>query len=707
MKQKRSLRRARQLAVASTAGLALLTALAGSAGTAAADTAPTGTPTAMYHAWTPGWKAVLSGSTAGDELLSVTSVDADHAWAAGRGTDGHGLLMRWDGQTWSRITDAALPRVERWSSISAAAADDVWAYGSVTTATDGTQYLVHYDGKQWSAVPTTGAFDRDFLEVPIRAVPGRLFKGGNALYTYTDGDWQTFALPEGVDIQSIDALSADDAYATGMKFPVNGGHPVVYHWDGTTWTLMPQPPSPADISVDEITVESPDSLYVGGFGYLPSGALDTRVLHWDGSTWKDVTGDLSEFVLESLRSDGHGGVWAAGSDGWPSSAPVFWHYDGTTWKRQFGTPLSGEDHPSFIFNDIASIDGSAGSRFLAVGSSMEGGVIEETQSSLDLATADLHGSSTAPHTVRVHAETPGRLTVAFRPADGQPDWSTSTVDVTVASVSGGPQGACDHATGPVNGAAAAVTCDLPAGDHTIGYTLAAGASVAAWQVVADAHFQASDAGEASPEVTAGFAVVPVATRFLGRDTAGTLWRYDGTGNASAPYQARVAVGSGWQGYTALTALSTLTVHGTGDVVARDASGVLWYYRGGGDARPFAARVKVGAGWNAYNSLVGAGDLTGDGRADLLARDASGVLWLYPGTPSTTAPFGARAKVGTGWGIYNALLVPGDLTGDGRADIVGRDAWGVLWLYRGTGDAAAPYAARVNVGTGWGAYNALI
>ena len=44
----------------------------------------------------------------------------------------------------------------------------------------------------------------------------------------------------------------------------------------------------------------------------------------------------------------------------------------------------------------------------------------------------------------------------------------------------------------------------------------------------------------------------------------------------------------------------------------------------------AAGVLVERGWQGYTAVLRAGDLTGDGRADLLARDASGWLWLYPG-----------------------------------------------------------------------------
>jgi hypothetical protein len=64
---------------------------------------------------------------------------------------------------------------------------------------------------------------------------------------------------------------------------------------------------------------------------------------------------------------------------------------------------------------------------------------------------------------------------------------------------------------------------------------------------------------------------------------------------------------------------------------------------------------VGKGWGVCNQLTGARDITADGIADLIARDSSGVLWLYKGTGSATAPFAARAQIATGWQIYNLLV----------------------------------------------------
>ncbi|GGR36162.1 FG-GAP-like repeat-containing protein [Streptomyces roseolus] len=79
-----------------------------------------------------------------------------------------------------------------------------------------------------------------------------------------------------------------------------------------------------------------------------------------------------------------------------------------------------------------------------------------------------------------------------------------------------------------------------------------------------------------------------------------------------------------------------------------------------------------------------------GREDLYARDRSGVLWLYPG--NGRGAFHPRKLIGTGgWNAHKELLGLGDVTGDGRPDVVAHTAapndWGHPWLkvYPGTGD----------------------
>ncbi|MFI0925676.1 N-acetylmuramoyl-L-alanine amidase [Streptomyces sp. NPDC021012] len=194
---------------------------------------------------------------------------------------------------------------------------------------------------------------------------------------------------------------------------------------------------------------------------------------------------------------------------------------------------------------------------------------------------------------------------------------------------------------------------------------------------------------------------------LARDASGVLWQYQGTGSATVPFLTKYKVGGGWQIYNAVTPLTALRADGTGDAVARDASGVLWYYQGSGNpSAPFKPRLKTGSGWGIYDRIIGVRDLTGDSKPDLIAREKSGVLWLYKGTGNPAVPFAPRVKIGTGWQIYNSIVSTGDLTSDGKADLIGRDSTGALWLYKGTGSATAPYAARVKVGTGWQIYNSI-
>ena len=58
--------------------------------------------------------------------------------------------------------------------------------------------------------------------------------------------------------------------------------------------------------------------------------------------------------------------------------------------------------------------------------------------------------------------------------------------------------------------------------------------------------------------------------------------------------------------------------------------------------------------------------------DVVARDSSGNLWLYPGTGTGgSVALGTRVSLGTGWQNYTIAAV-GDFNKDGNADVVARD-----------------------------------
>ncbi|MFI0721739.1 trypsin-like serine protease [Streptomyces sp. NPDC021224] len=166
----------------------------------------------------------------------------------------------------------------------------------------------------------------------------------------------------------------------------------------------------------------------------------------------------------------------------------------------------------------------------------------------------------------------------------------------------------------------------------------------------------------------------------------------------------VVTGAGWSSMASILLPGDLDGDGWPDLVATDAGGSAWFYPGGDQTR-LVTRSLIGTGWQIYGGdIYGKGDLTGDGRPDLVARDSSGTLWLYQGTGKAPGAWAARTKIGTGWNTYNAFAAVGDVTGDGNADLLARDSSGTLWIYDGTGSAAAPYAARVKIGAGWSGYS---
>lgn len=188
---------------------------------------------------------------------------------------------------------------------------------------------------------------------------------------------------------------------------------------------------------------------------------------------------------------------------------------------------------------------------------------------------------------------------------------------------------------------------------------------------------------------------------LVRDSAGDLYRYDGCGALSyGPAQG--LIGGGWNIYDLMTSPGDLTGDGRPDLLARTRSGDLYVYAGTASGA-FARRVRIGWGFQAYAALAGAQDLTGDGAGDLLARDRSGVLWRYDGDGH--GGLRPRVRVGGGWNVYTALAGVGDINGDGRCDLVARDTAGVLWRYDGLGDGQ--FAPRGRIGGGWQMYTRLL
>ncbi|WP_282694068.1 FG-GAP-like repeat-containing protein [Streptomyces sp. CC208A] len=143
----------------------------------------------------------------------------------------------------------------------------------------------------------------------------------------------------------------------------------------------------------------------------------------------------------------------------------------------------------------------------------------------------------------------------------------------------------------------------------------------------------------------------------------------------------------------------LTGDGVRDLLAAHEDGTLRLYPGLGNGRFASYRVIGNGGWSAAE-VSHRGDWTGDGREDVVARIGDN-LWVYPNTGDgrlgERIPMGARP---TGWKNAGVLAV-GDVDGDGQPDLVGRSVNG-LYLHRGSVgvNPALPRNAVVLGGTEW-------
>jgi hypothetical protein len=185
---------------------------------------------------------------------------------------------------------------------------------------------------------------------------------------------------------------------------------------------------------------------------------------------------------------------------------------------------------------------------------------------------------------------------------------------------------------------------------------------------------------------------------LMRMPGGELRRYRGKcGYSYSPSDSHTSLGTGWKAYDVLTSPGDLTGDKRADLLARKASTGDVYLFANDGAGKLKAGVRIASGWGIYTKVVGAGDLTGDGVGDVLARDRAGNLWRYDGTGTGTLK--GRVKVFSGWGAsYNAVVGVGDITGDAKNDLVARDTAGNLYRQAGTGRGS--FGARVRIATGW-------
>ncbi len=210
---------------------------------------------------------------------------------------------------------------------------------------------------------------------------------------------------------------------------------------------------------------------------------------------------------------------------------------------------------------------------------------------------------------------------------------------------------------------------------------------------------------AAPKAVAGFDADGRGD-VIGRTGPGDLYFYPGkVGGIGTP----VRIGGGWNIYRQVVSPGDLTGDRIADVIGIMPSGEAYLYRGNGKGGLVAGRTLLASSWGAYTDVLTPGDFSGDGKPDLLARKENGELWFIPGNGKGGFT-GSWRRIGAGWQMFAQMITPGDVTGDGKPDLLGRTPSGKLYVYRGTGmtsSTSTGYAPGVVSSYGWQMFNTVI
>lgn len=184
------------------------------------------------------------------------------------------------------------------------------------------------------------------------------------------------------------------------------------------------------------------------------------------------------------------------------------------------------------------------------------------------------------------------------------------------------------------------------------------------------------------------------------DGSGWLFSGDGLGGYSGPTR----IATGWGSYTKLVGVGNFK--GRDDLMAVRSDGYLVLIPNLGRGVMGAPR-SLGPGFGGYDVILGAGDFNGDGKQDVIARNASdGRLILYAGDGA--GGFSGHSLISpVSFSGYSLLTTPGDWDNDNYPDLVARSPDGTLCLFRGNGRGGLQNTSCIPIGTGWNAFNAIV
>ncbi len=181
------------------------------------------------------------------------------------------------------------------------------------------------------------------------------------------------ALPNNF-LSDVSVVSANDIWAVGgSSRGTRVGSPLIEHWDGSTWSIVPatQPPDSVG-TLKGVSALSANDVWAVGSSTIGNAASKTLIEHWDGSTWSLVPSpSLNKIGAYSANNQLVDVVAIAPNDVWAvgtattivAGEALTLHWDGTQWSIVRNPGMS----PRFYDANLLGITAVTASDVWAVG----------------------------------------------------------------------------------------------------------------------------------------------------------------------------------------------------------------------------------------------------------------------------------------------------------------------------------------------------
>ncbi|MGC8460842.1 MAG: hypothetical protein ACP5OR_03220 [Candidatus Dormibacteria bacterium] len=216
----------------------------------------------------------------------------------------HAATLSWSPQHVSVLANAqssTLNAIGAWSE------HDIWAVGWIENSSSKETLVLHYDGRSWQRVSSPN-------------LPGQQ---DNALIGLT-------------------VINPADIWAVGYAVAVtNAEQPLVEHYNGHSWSIVPTPSTNAQQNSRLLGVTSIAANNIWAVGYYTNdqSVYQTLIEHYDGSVWSIVpspdTGANVSNELTSISAVSASNIWAVGYENNINTGendPISLSWNGSVWS---------------------------------------------------------------------------------------------------------------------------------------------------------------------------------------------------------------------------------------------------------------------------------------------------------------------------------------------------------------------------------------